>query len=223
MFKILILSLSVVIISNNLVKACPSSEIVLSYHKPNDINYKQGLNYETSPKYESDLTDAINKAVEFCKEYRLKHPEAKNLAIVSDLDETLIDNRDFYKTHAKFNHSVFHAWMGNNQAPLLKPTFEFLSQARDNGFAVFFVTGRKERERVATTYNLIIRKVSYDGLFLKPNDYKGNAWKYKTEVRKKIEDMGFTIVENIGDQVSDLYGGYSIDCEKLPNKIYFVP
>lgn len=34
--------------------------------------------------------------------------------------------------------------------------------------------------------------------------------------------MGFKIVVNIGDQVSDLVGGYALDCEKLPNKMYFV-
>jgi hypothetical protein len=34
--------------------------------------------------------------------------------------------------------------------------------------------------------------------------------------------MGFKIVVNIGDQDSDLAGGFALDGEKLPNKLYFV-
>ncbi len=205
------------------VKACPASEIKPLAQKPSEIDYVQGLQYALSPSYTNDLDNTVQLAEKFCDDYRQQNPDSKNLAIVSDLDETLLDNRPFYKVNPKFNHKAYHEWVISNVAPLLEPTAKFLSRERKNGYAIFLLTGRRERDRVATTYNLVKQNVDYDGLFLKPNDFKGHAYDFKTNVRKAIEDMGFKIVENIGDQVSDLYGGYAIDCVKLPNKMYFVP
>ncbi len=217
------ITFNLLILNFSLALAQPPQEFEPLSQKPSDIDYVTGLKYEESAQYAADLDKACNLAVKFCNEYRQSHPEARNLAIVSDLDETLLDNRPFYDNCPKFNHKAFHEWITGHTAKTLGPTEIFLKQARLNGYAIFFITGRRERDRVATTYNLVKDNVDYDGLFLKPNDFKGKAYEYKTNVRKSIEDMGFTIVENIGDQVSDLCGGYSLDCTKLPNKIYFVP
>ena len=46
---------------------------------------------------------------------------------------------------------------------------------------------------------------------------------YKSGARKAIEQRGFTILANVGDQQSDLAGGYSERTYKLPNPIYLTP
>ena len=41
--------------------------------------------------------------------------------------------------------------------------------------------------------------------------------------RKKLVDQGYTIIVNMGDQMSDLDGGFAERTYKLPNPFYFVP
>jgi acid phosphatase len=60
-------------------------------------------------------------------------------------------------------------------------------------------------------------------LVLKPNDSKLSASDYKAAARKRLAEEGRTIIANIGDQESDLVGGYAERTFKLPNPFYLVP
>ena len=40
---------------------------------------------------------------------------------------------------------------------------------------------------------------------------------------RKIAEQGYTIIANVGDQASDLAGGYAERAYKLPNPFYFIP
>ena len=46
---------------------------------------------------------------------------------------------------------------------------------------------------------------------------------YKSGVRAHIEDLGYDIVANFGDQFSDLTGGFADKTFKMPNPNYFLP
>ena len=46
---------------------------------------------------------------------------------------------------------------------------------------------------------------------------------YKSGVRAHIEDLGYEIVANFGDQFSDLTGGFADKTFKMPNPNYFLP
>ena len=46
---------------------------------------------------------------------------------------------------------------------------------------------------------------------------------YKSGARRAVERRGYTILANLGDQRSDLKGGYSERTYKLPNVIYRTP
>jgi hypothetical protein len=62
---------------------------------------------------------------------------------------------------------------------------------------------------------------NWSGLFMKPNDYaQSSASVFKTMIRKQIIKMNYDIVLNIGDQSSDLEGGYADMNFKLPNPYY---
>jgi hypothetical protein len=45
---------------------------------------------------------------------------------------------------------------------------------------------------------------------------------YKSSIRKTIEKKGYDIVINIGDQFSDLKGGFADMVFKVPDPYYFV-
>ncbi len=46
---------------------------------------------------------------------------------------------------------------------------------------------------------------------------------YKSGVRAHIEDLGYEIVANFGDQFSDLIGGFAAKTFKMPNPNYYLP
>ena len=188
-----------------------------------DVSVSAGLKFTDTPAYKREMDDAVDAARKFCVDYQNKHEDAKNLAVVFDIDETILDNRPFLRSKTDINPKEFFAWVAKGDDPPLEPVALLNEWARANGFAVFLITSRYEELRLPTIMNLVKAGIAYDGLYMAPNGYLGPAEAVKTAHRKAIEDMGFTIVENVGDQDSDLVGGYSLDCEKLPNKMYFVP
>jgi 5'-nucleotidase (lipoprotein e(P4) family) len=153
--------------------------------------------------------------------------DGSKLCVISDIDETLLDNRPFMEREVtahddKVNWEQFESWINESGGKLISPTSELLAYARKKGLAVFLISGRVEKLRHPTITNLIKYGIAFDGLYLRPDGDSSAASSMKSAYRKQIEDMGYKIVVNIGDQYSDLAGGYSIDCEKLPNQMYFI-
>jgi len=200
--------------------ACPCSEIPKPPEtSPEPVDRKKGIEFSHTAKYREEFRAAIESARAACK----KHIGEPNVCVVSDLDETLIDNRAHFAENLDFVWENFVKYVDESKAPLLKPTAEFLAWARKNGFAVFFITGRPEDTRRGTINNLVKRGVTYDGLYMRALDDKSAAEDMKIAYRKAIEAMGYKIIVNIGDQISDLYGGHAEECSKLPNRMYYIP
>jgi len=131
-------------------------------------------------------------------------------------------------------------WIGLKQDRPIVPTRELYDQARKQGLKVFFITNRNESQRAVTAKNL--NTVGYEGfsdedLIMTPDKLGGGrnprliaCFKsqaptacFKTEMRGEIVDRGYTIILNMGDQDSDLSGGYAERTFKLPNPFYYVP
>ncbi|HEY9869228.1 MAG TPA: HAD family acid phosphatase, partial [Candidatus Obscuribacterales bacterium] len=171
-----------------------------------------------------DYHRQVRQAIEDARAVCMKHIGKPGVAVVSDIDETLLDNRgQFYRDRKDWTWAKFKAWQNESRASALEPTRRFLAWARKNGFAIFLVTGRFESQRAATIVNLVKCGIAYDGLYMRRDQDKDlTAAQVKPPLRKAIEDLGFKIVVNIGDQWSDLVGGHAEECIKLPNKLYFV-
>jgi hypothetical protein len=90
---------------------------------------------------------------------------------------------------------------------------------------VFFITGRPEDQRQATERNLIaVGYAGYEKLYAVPNGAKfSSATDFKAPIRAEIERAGFTVIANMGDQPSDLFGGHAEKMFLLPNPFYRVP
>jgi 5'-nucleotidase (lipoprotein e(P4) family) len=187
---------------------------------------KEALAFSYSKACQKEFDDAVARGKQAIDK-ALKEHDKNSLCVVSDIDETLLDNRPFIerevaKNAKEVNWGAFEAWVNEGCAKPLKPTAELLAYARKKGLAIFLVTGRIEKLRRPTITNLINFGIAYDGLYLRPNEDKSSAIILKTAYRKQIEAMGYEIVVNIGDQYSDLTGGHAVDCEKLPNKMYYI-
>ena len=109
--------------------------------------------------------------------------------------------------------------------PPLLPYKDCIISLKQNHIAIFVITGDKQPNRQFAIKKL--QRVGYDGwtkLIMKPSNYaEKSAVPYKSSERKKIVNAGYDIVFSIGDQYSDLLGGYADHTYKLPNPFYFVP
>ncbi|MEO7598039.1 MAG: HAD family acid phosphatase, partial [Opitutus sp.] len=89
------------------------------------------------------------------------------------------------------------------------------------GVDIVFITGRPEKHRNATEENLRnIGCFDYAALICLPDGLKSTAASFKTSARGILAAGGVTIIANIGDQLSDLNGGFAERTFKLPNPFY---
>jgi hypothetical protein len=178
-----------------------------------------------------DVKSKIDGATTYL-DYRVRNG-TKNPAIVLDVDDTSVvtygwevDNHYYYD--AKVNEEAILA----NEFPTILPTMELAKHAKENGVKVYFITGRPEHQRNMTLADLA--ELGYpqpDGLFLKPETGTTLPWlscalpkcttvEFKSQTRKHISALGDKVVVNVGDQYSDLRGGYADLAVKLPNPMY---
>jgi predicted secreted acid phosphatase len=188
--------------------------------------------YIDSGKYEADCAQVANQARNYL-EQRVKKGE--KLAIVLDIDETSLSNWPAYR----INHWAriltgecdlqkgpcnIQKYQAMAQAKAIAPTLALANFARENHVAVFFVTGRGEDLRQATEKNLSDAGYQWDGLILKiAGKTYPSAVDFKAPARKQIMQQGYTIIFTMGDQWSDLSGGYAERSFKLPNPVYYLP
>jgi predicted secreted acid phosphatase len=174
-------------------------------------------------------------------------------AIILDVDDS---------TLATYNYEVFSNWkydpvtnadyVLNERFPAVPGMVAMVTEAKAEGYAVIWLTGRPQTQEAATLGNL--EKVGYpapsalpdatlgggsDGIFTKPAvaDYPPyldfcktptpttscNTDEYKSATRDYIESLGYEIVANFGDQFSDFSGGFEDRTFKMPNPSYFLP
>jgi acid phosphatase len=181
-------------------------------------------NYYSSGAYREDLQRVTDAAQSYLESNLARYARVKP-ALVLDIDETAISNLDYFQ---KFDMAYlpleFSAWLEVGESPAIPEVLNLYRWSRARGVAVFFISGRLEKQRAATDRNL--RKAGYlewQELILKPEGSNEPSSLIKPEQRKRIISQGFAIVANLGDQESDLSGGYAEAQFKLPNPIYIIP
>jgi predicted secreted acid phosphatase len=108
--------------------------------------------------------------------------------------------------------------------PAIAPTLALAKHAQAEGVAVFFITGRRVPLTDMTAKNLKDAGYTYVHLYLRPSeDHAPSVVPFKSGERAEIEKAGYTVLETIGDQWSDLEGGHAERAYKLPNPMYFIP
>lgn len=153
-------------------------------------------------------------------------PTAKRPALVLDIDDTALSTFDVQRRLGfGWVPNEWDAWVQEATAPPHRGILELYRHAMKSGVAVFFITGRREHLREATERQL--RAAGYSrwvGLHMKPDDYdEDSVVPYKSARRREIEEQGFEILANVGDQQSDLDGGHARTSYKLPNPMYHRP
>jgi len=204
-----------------------SAIVTSSYTEPINIYdaKQQAKAYYSSGGYEQSMNQVGKQAMEYLKS--CKDTPGK-LAIVFDIDETSLSNYPVeLEMDFGFNSDTFNTFVMSKKGTVIKPSLALFNQAKAQKVAIFFITGRSENQRAATVENL--KAAGYEGwtqLILKPDnfDHPASASDFKAPQRAKIEnEEGYRIILNIGDQYSDLNGGYADKCFKYPNPFYYIP
>ena len=196
-----------------------------------------GIANKTSSPYITEI-----KQIEAAALARLPRvrPGAKK-AIVLDSDDTTLWTYDMEDNAMHFNFDPVlqnDPWVQQGLFPATPGMVDFVAAVVAKGYTVFGLTGRSAGQKDATLANLA--KVGYRGFtpqhfFTKWADGQQPSYvtcatakcttvEFKANTRKHIErDLGYDVVLNVGDQFSDLQGGYTDTNLKLPNPTYYLP
>jgi hypothetical protein len=190
--------------------------------------------YYKSGAYHRDITAVTARASDWIAG---RASQVERPALVLDIDDTSLTNwevimaDDFGRVFDGPCDALpkgpcgWVAWDLRAATPAISQTLALFEEARDLDVAVFFITGRDESQRGATEQNL--RATGYDdyqGLYMEPvGSHFASAADFKAPHRARIEAEGFTIIANMGDQPSDLAGGYAEQTFLLPNPFYRIP
>lgn len=193
---------------------------------------RQVEEYIDTGRYQQDFAKVVARARDWLEE---RSSTAKKPAIVLDIDETSLSNWPAYRLNGwgrvvgggcdlKQGPCGLRAWQALGKSEALAPTRALAQRARELGVAVFFISGRPPNLRQATERNLRSQGYDWTGVVLLPKGvHFKSAVDFKAPERRKIAEQGYTIILSMGDQESDLAGGFAERTFKLPNPVYYLP
>ncbi|MGN6415379.1 HAD family acid phosphatase [Flexivirga sp.] len=202
-----------------------------------------GIASKTSSPYIAQMNSIVaTQEKKLAALYRQSRAHGKKPAIVFDADDTTLMTYDMEDgaMHFDFDPALQDEWVQDQRFPATPAMVGFVKAAQDAGFTIFGLTGRNDDQKAATVANL--NKVGYTGFtadrFYTKWTGKGDSQQpsyitcaaakcttveFKAGTRKHIESLGYDIALNVGDQFSDLQGGYADHTLKLPNPTYYLP
>ena len=177
--------------------------------------------YHDSGQYDRDIAavyEAATRSVRAQLRRRVRRP-----AVVLDIDETTLSNYPCLEPKDFDPSALADCTVQRRSAPIT-PGLEFFRFVRRRRVAVFFVTGTRALFLAARRSEL--RRVGFVGTYElvgMPDNYETDSViPYKSSARRRIQRRRYTILANVGDQESDLAGGYARRRFKLPNPMYVV-
>jgi len=128
--------------------------------------------------------------------------EVSKLAIVLDIDETVLDNSPYEAKSILENINYpegWDDWINLANANALPGAVNFLKYADDHGFQIFYITNRKEKYRKQTIKNLIDKGIPQavdDHLLLRTDESS-------KEKRRNVVSENHEIFLLLGDNLAD--------------------
>ena len=195
---------------------------------PNNIRWiRQSLEYER-------LCEQVyqRSTVQILKVLR-KESKKQNLAVVVDLDETVLNNSLYqverWQAGLSFTQDSWSEWVNRKEAGLVPGVKEFLSAVRKKGVRVVFLSNRMNHNLEPTRENLrLLGVLDPDDLFLlrlDKNDLKEVRRKEVTDGTGRMKKIGpLNVIGYVGDQMGDFPSGHKKEFGKtnflLPNPMY---
>ena len=182
------------------------------------------IKYYDSGQYAAD-TSTVTAHLQSYVDGRLKRGVRKP-AVVFDIDDTALLSYPYErKMDFTYDPKSWRQWESDGKFPAIRATLLLARRLTHEHVAIFFVTGRRQSETALTKRELLgAGYPAFAGLYLRPaSDHAKSVIPFKSSERAAIASRGYTVLASIGDQWSDLRGGYAERLYKLPNPMYFIP
>lgn len=193
----------------------PIAEVSIVESKYNDAEYfvQAILYHQFGSEYRALCYQAYNLAAEKLKAQVKANPKGK-LAIITDLDETVVDN-SYYNAWlvsqgAMYTPETWKQWTAQKKATLVPGSLAFFKLADSLGVTIFYVSNRATDEYEATLANM-----QYLGMpqLDSSHFYLKTTTSGKEERRQNILAQGYEVVMLLGDNLND----FSMAFEKQDN------
>ncbi|OOF23748.1 5'-nucleotidase, lipoprotein e(P4) family [Salinivibrio sp. IB872] len=170
--------------------------------------YAMGLRYQQQSAEVIAMQRQTFELATFRLEQQIQsHGENANLAIMTDLDETIIDNgallvRDMQACHDFTSWDTWKHWEREGQPRLIPGAKAFLDFADQHDVAIYYVSDRYQENKsdtLATLKALALPQVADDHVLL--------LGPPKAERRKIVENK-HTLVMQLGDSLHDFSGEF---------------
>jgi 5'-nucleotidase (lipoprotein e(P4) family) len=157
-------------------------------------------------EYQALCYQAYNIGKERLAEIRKNNPESRNLAVVVDIDETVLDNSPSEAKLILDNKSYadedWNKWCAMATAEAVPGSVEFLKFADSLGFTIFYVSNRKDQfTREGTIQNLLNQgfpQVIEEQVLLRTGEREKDG-------RRLAISENYSIVMLVGDNIGDFY------------------
>lgn len=113
---------------------------------------------QTAAEYRALCYQAYHSAAEQIAHLPRKMRRKKNLAIITDIDETVLDNSYFeaqlIKNNTSYSNDFWKQWVNKSAATTVPGAVEFLQVAAKKRVQIFYVSNRDTASETATLINL---------------------------------------------------------------------
>jgi len=186
---------------------------------PNERLTMATIFVEHAPEYKALCFQAYNLASLKLKEAVKNNLENKKLAIVLDIDETVLNNIPYQAKQVLDTigyPTCWNDWCALEIAEPVPGVKEFLSQANELGVSIFYISNRKTKVLDQTINNLKkagLPQAEASHVLLREKDNE------KETRRQKVLAEGYDIVLLFGDNLSDFSADYEITDNGQRNRI----
>lgn len=156
---------------------------------------------------------AWNIAGERLEQMATIKPNCSDLAVIVDIDETILDNSPFQAKSVESGQAYPAYWDDWCKLAVAKPVpgaLEFLTLADSLGFKIFYISNRKMDPLYEATFKNLtdigFPQVNLESMMLREAQSEDNPDPSDKEARrKKIELSGYNIVLLAGDNLGDFF------------------
>lgn len=180
--------------------------------------------YYDSGTWRRDADAVARRAIDYLRGRLRAARDPRRLVVVFDVDDTALSTYDCMKA-GSFTDGRRTACVILTPHPAIDGSLKLFRFAQRRKVSIAFVTGRPDFVRTVTLDQLT--RAGFRGryeLLLRPEaDKRASVVPFKSSARRSLQRGGRRVVLNIGDQASDLAGGFAQRTFKLPNPMYTLP
>jgi 5'-nucleotidase (lipoprotein e(P4) family) len=168
-----------------------------------DLKLYPLLFHQTAAEYRALCYQAFNTARMQLDETLKRNPRKKNLAIITDLDETILDNSEMeaqkIKTGKEISYREWINWLNKPGLPTVPGGVEFLQYAGSKGVHIFYISNRNVRGVPITL--TILQKLRLPDADTSHMLFMSND--FSKELRRQTVMKNYDVVMLLGDNLDD--------------------